>query len=41
MARKVLAMSRIKVGLAILLAFVLCLLADVRDPFMDGGLEDG
>ncbi len=32
-------MSRIRAGLALLLAFVLCLLADVRDPFMDGGAD--
>ena len=33
-------MSRIWAAVALLLAGVLCLFADVRDPFMDGGLHD-
>ena len=33
-------MSRIRGAVALLLAAVLILLADVRDPFVDGGLRD-
>lgn len=32
-------MSRIRAGLALLLAAVLILLTDIRDPFVDGGAD--
>lgn len=30
-------MSRLRATLALLMALALCLLADVRDPYIDGG----
>lgn len=30
-------MSRLRAALALLMALLLCLLADVRDPYIDGG----
>lgn len=30
-------MKRLRAALALLMALLLCLLADVRDPYIDGG----
>jgi hypothetical protein len=33
-------MNRIKVWITLALAFALCLLGDIRDPFVDGGKDN-